>query len=49
MNYELGIRNEIQESLKRIDSSHYTFENGILKLTDDGKLFADSIAASLFI
>ena len=28
---------------------HSTFENGILKLTDEGKLFADSIAASLFI
>ncbi|MCX6199815.1 MAG: radical SAM family heme chaperone HemW [Bacteroidetes bacterium] len=40
---------EIQKSLKQIDAAHYTFENGILKLTDEGKLFADSIAAQLFI
>ncbi len=49
MNYEVGIRNEILESMKGIDSSHYLLENDILKLTEEGKLFADSIAASLFI
>ena len=48
---ECGMRNAelIQESLKEIDSSHYMFEKGILKLTDEGKLFADSIAATLFV
>jgi len=48
---ECGMRNVelMQESLMGIDSSHYTLENGIMKLTDDGKLFADSISASLFI
>lgn len=48
---ECGMQNAelMQESLREIDSSHYILENGILKLTDEGKLFADSIAASLFI
>ncbi len=48
---ECGMRNaeEIQESLQQIDAAHYTFENGILKLTDEGKLFADAIAAQLFV
>lgn len=39
----------IQAGLKNIDAGHYTFENGILKLTEEGKFFADAIAASLFI
>ena len=48
---ECGMQNAdlIQESLKEIDLTHYTFESGILKLTDEGKLFADSIASSLFL
>jgi len=48
-NEQLSIINEIQENLKRINPGHYTFEDGILKLTDEGKLFADSIAADLFV
>ena len=48
-NYELRITNEIQRSLQQIDAAHYTFENGILRLTDEGKFFADKIAATLFI
>ena len=48
-NYELRITNEIQENLKSIDDSHYTLQNNILKLTEEGKLFADAISASLFI
>ncbi len=48
---ECGVLNAelIQKRLKEIDSSHYRLENEIIKLTDEGKLFADSIAASLFI
>lgn len=48
-NYELRIANVIQKNLMQVNSAHYIFENGILKLTDEGKLFADSIAAQLFI
>lgn len=39
----------INEKLQSIDPSHYILQNGVLKLTDAGKLFADSIAAALFI
>lgn len=48
---EVGSRKseEIQESLQQINTAHYTFENGILKLTTEGKLLADSIAAQLFV
>ncbi len=48
---ECGMRNAelIQRSLQQIDTAHYAFENDILKLTDEGKFFADSIAAQLFI
>ena len=48
---ECGMRNAevIQESLKQVDVAHYTFENGILKLTQEGNFFADAIAAQLFI
>ncbi len=45
----LQIADLIHQSLKGINSSNYTFEGGVLKLTDEGKLFADSIAAQLFI
>ncbi len=48
-NFELRIANLIQESLKEIDASHYTLEGGVLKLTDEGKFFADAIAAELFV
>lgn len=48
---ECGMRNAelIQRSLEQIDTAHYALENGILKLTDEGKFFADKIAATLFI
>ncbi len=48
---ECGTRNAelIQEGSKEIDPTHYTLESGVLKLTDEGKLFADSIAAALFV
>ncbi len=47
--YQLPIIKLIQKNLEFVNSSHYTFENGVLKLTDEGKFFADAIAARLFI
>lgn len=48
---ECGNRNAelIQNSLKDIDAAHYTLIDGVLKLTKEGKLFADAIAAELFV
>jgi oxygen-independent coproporphyrinogen-3 oxidase len=48
---EVGMRNAelMQNSLKKINPAHYTLAEGILKLTQEGKLFADSIAATLFV
>jgi oxygen-independent coproporphyrinogen-3 oxidase len=48
---ECGTQNAhlIQIGLRQIDSSLYSFQNGILKLTDKGKMFADAIASKLFI
>jgi len=40
---------QVKESLKQISPNHYIYESGTLKLTDEGKLFADSIAATLFV
>jgi oxygen-independent coproporphyrinogen-3 oxidase len=45
----LSVASEVKDSLKYIDKAHYTFGNGVLILTQEGKLFADSIAAELFI
>lgn len=44
-----AIVKEIRKNLARIDCAHYTLENGVLKLTQEGRLFADAIAAQLFI
>ena len=49
MNCELRVMSEIQENLKSINADYYTLQNGILKLTDAGKLFADAIASQLFV
>ncbi|HLP20340.1 MAG TPA: radical SAM family heme chaperone HemW [Chitinophagales bacterium] len=48
---ECGTRNAelIQNSLKDIDAAHYTLIDGVLKLTEEGKFFADAIAAKLFV
>ncbi|MBP6731988.1 MAG: radical SAM family heme chaperone HemW [Chitinophagales bacterium] len=48
---EVGMRNAelIQNSLKQINPAHYTLSDRVLKLTQEGKLFADSIAAALFV
>lgn len=48
---EVGMGNVelIQNSLKKINPAHYTLAEGILILTQEGKLFADSIAAALFV
>lgn len=39
----------IEKSLQEIDPAYYTYQNGLLVLTTAGKLFADGIAAQLFI
>lgn len=48
---DLGMRNAdlIQNSLKGINPTHYNLTEGVLKLTEEGKLFADAIAAELFV
>jgi oxygen-independent coproporphyrinogen-3 oxidase len=48
---ECGMRSAelIQQNLLQIDTAHYILENETLKLTEEGKLFADAIAAQLFI
>ncbi len=48
---DLGMRNAdlIQNSLKGINPTHYYLAEGVLKLTEEGKLFADAIAAELFL
>lgn len=48
---EFGLRvaDLITENLAGIDQECYTFANGVITLTDQGKLFADAIAAELFI
>lgn len=46
---DFGFRSEIEENLKGVDMLHYTLQNDILKLTDEGKLFADAIASHLFV
>ncbi len=40
---------QILTALHQIEPSNFTFENETVKLTDKGKLFADAIAARLFI
>lgn len=47
--FELLVVSEIKSNLQHVDKAHYTFENGVLILTQQGKLFADAIAAELFI
>ncbi len=39
----------LKESLQHIDPAYYRLHNNILKLTEEGKLFADGIAAELFV
>ncbi len=39
----------ILKNLSEVDSQQYILQNGTLKLTDEGKLFADAIASQLFI
>lgn len=39
----------VKVNLTGIPTSQYTFKDGIIKLTDEGKLFADRIASMLFI
>lgn len=48
---DLGLQNAdlIQDSLRAIDTAHFTLIDGVLRLTEEGKLFADAIAAGLFV
>lgn len=48
---DLGMQHAdlIQNSLKSINPAHYNLVDGVLKLTEEGKLFADAIAAELFV
>lgn len=39
----------IERSLQEIDPAYYTYKDGVVTLTQQGKLFADGIAAQLFI
>ncbi|MCW5906649.1 MAG: radical SAM family heme chaperone HemW [Chitinophagales bacterium] len=48
-NFQLPIFNAIEKNLKQIDASHYVLKDGVLTLTDEGKFFADAIAAALFV
>ncbi|MBL7777929.1 MAG: radical SAM family heme chaperone HemW [Chitinophagales bacterium] len=43
------ISNLMRRNLKTVDEHCYTLENDLLRLTDAGKLYADGIAAQLFI
>lgn len=47
--FDPSISEYIKRSMKDIAPAHYTFKNEVLKLTDAGKLFADSIASALFV
>lgn len=44
-----GVVREIEKSLEQINKAHYIYDKGVLRLTDEGKLFADAIAAELFL
>ena len=48
---ECGMQNSelIRNRLTAINPAHYTLNNNVLILTDEGKMFADGIAASLFV
>ena len=40
---------DLKNSLQEIDGSLYVLNDGIIRLTEEGRLFADKIAANLFI
>ncbi len=45
----LGIETLVLSNLKNVKPKYYTLQEGVLKLTDLGKLFADAISSELFI
>jgi oxygen-independent coproporphyrinogen-3 oxidase len=47
--WELPVASEIQKQLLQIDPAHYIYNDGTLTLTEEGKFFADAIAAALFV
>ena len=47
--FDAQVAEWIKLDLQEVDQSLYTLENNILKLTNKGRLFADAIAATLFV
>lgn len=47
--FEPEVAGWIKEDLSLIEASHYTLANNIVSLTNHGRMFADAIAASLFV
>lgn len=47
--YGTGNMERIKNKLKEINRAHYSLADGVLTLTDTGKLFADRIASELFL
>jgi len=47
--FEPQIAGWIKEDLSVIEPSHFTLTNNIVTLTNQGRMFADAIAASLFV
>ena len=48
-NFEPQIADWIKQDLSAIEPAHFTLVNNVLTLTNRGRLFADAIAASLFV
>jgi oxygen-independent coproporphyrinogen-3 oxidase len=48
-NFEPQVADWIKQDLSVIEPSHFTLVNDVLTLTNGGRLFADAIAASLFV
>jgi oxygen-independent coproporphyrinogen-3 oxidase len=47
--FESSISDLIKQQLESVNPNYYVFSGDILKLTEQGKLFADGVAAQLFI
>ena len=48
-NFEPWVADLIKQDLSVIDPAHFTLSNNIVTLTNGGRMFADAIAASLFV
>ena len=49
LEFEPQVQDWIKQDLTVIDPAHYTINNHTLTLTNKGRMFADAIAASLFV